>query len=127
MHIDRGEPLSADTGRSGSGKPGGKARSSRPRSSSSAHRGASSQPAHPADGIVRVSRATSGRKGKGVTLVTGLRLPPGALEALCKELKQRCATGGTVKDGVLELQGDHRDTVLAELRARGHTVKLAGG
>jgi len=81
----------------------------------------------PADGWVRVSRETKGRKGKGVTLVTGLRLAPAQLDALCRELKQRCGAGGSVKAGVVELQGDHRDTVLAELLARGFTAKLAGG
>lgn len=79
------------------------------------------------DGIVRVSRETKGRKGKGVTLVTGLPMAPTQLEELCRELKQRCGAGGAVKAGVIELQGDHRDAVLAELLARGFKAKLAGG
>ena len=81
----------------------------------------------PSDGIVRVSRETRGRKGKGVTLVAGLRMAPAQLDELCRQLKQRCGAGGTVKDGVIEIQGDHRDAVLAELESRGHAVKRAGG
>ncbi|EFL52187.1 translation initiation factor SUI1 [Solidesulfovibrio fructosivorans JJ]] len=79
------------------------------------------------DGIVRVSRQTKGRKGKGVSCVTGVPLPPEALEDLAKKLKQRCGAGGTVKDGVIEIQGDHRDALALELRKLGYTVKLAGG
>ena len=79
------------------------------------------------DGIVRISRQTKGRKGKGVSCVTGIPLPPDALEALAKQLKQRCGAGGTVKDGVIEIQGDHRETLAAELKKLGYTVKLAGG
>ncbi len=66
------------------------------------------------DGKVRISLSTKGRKGKGVTLVTGLAMPPGELKALGKELKQKCGTGGTVKQGVIEIQGDHRE-LLKEL------------
>jgi translation initiation factor 1 len=125
MHIDRGEPLSADKGGSaGKGRLAGKGGHAGKGKGSGARHGAAS---HPADGIVRVARETKGRKGKGVTLVTGLRLPPDALEALCKELKQRCGAGGTAKDGTIEIQGDHRDALVAELEARGHTVKRAGG
>jgi len=79
------------------------------------------------DGVVRVSRETKGRKGKGVTLVTGAPLAGDALKDLAKKLKQRCGSGGTVKDGVIEIQGDHRDVVVAELSALGWTVKKAGG
>lgn len=79
------------------------------------------------DGIVRIQRETKGRKGKGVTLITGLDLPLPALKALAKELKQRCGTGGTVKDGVIEIQGDQRDLLLNLLQQRGWKVKLAGG
>jgi translation initiation factor 1 len=79
------------------------------------------------DGIVRISRQTKGRKGKGVSCVTGIALPADALEALAKQLKQRCGAGGTVKDGVIEIQGDHRETLAAELKKLGYTVKLAGG
>jgi translation initiation factor 1 len=79
------------------------------------------------DGVVRISRQTKGRKGKGVTLVTGLALDEAALNALSKRLKQKCGAGGAVKDGVIEIQGDHRQTLLAELTALGHKPKLAGG
>jgi translation initiation factor 1 len=79
------------------------------------------------DGIVRILRQTKGRKGKGVSCVTGLLLSPDQLEALAKRLKQRCGAGGTVKDGVIEIQGDHRETLAAALRELGYTVKLAGG
>jgi translation initiation factor 1 len=79
------------------------------------------------DGTVRVSRETKGRKGKGVSLVSGVPLGAEALAALAKELKQRCGTGGTVKDGVIEIQGDHRDRLIEELQSRGHRVKRAGG
>lgn len=79
------------------------------------------------DGIVRVSRETKGRKGKGVTLVIGLPLKPSDLKKLAKELKQRCGTGGAVKDGALEIQGDQRDVLVEELQARGWTVKRSGG
>lgn len=79
------------------------------------------------DGVVRVSRETKGRKGKGVTLVTGVPLAGGDLAALGKALKKRCGTGGTVKDGVIEIQGDQRDTLVAELERRGYRVKRAGG
>ena len=79
------------------------------------------------DGIVRISRQTKGRKGKGVSCVTGIALPPEKLEVLAKQLKQRCGAGGTVKDGVIEIQGDHRETLAAELKKLGYTVKLAGG
>lgn len=79
------------------------------------------------DGIVRVGRETKGRKGAGVTIVTGVPLGGGDLAALAKALKQRCGSGGTVKDGVIEVQGDHRDTIVAELQKKGWTVKRVGG
>jgi len=79
------------------------------------------------DGIVRVGRETKGRKGKGVTIVTGLKLSGPALEALGSQLKKRCGSGGTVKDGTIEIQGDHRDLVVAELEKLGWTVKRVGG
>jgi translation initiation factor 1 len=78
-------------------------------------------------GVVRVGRETQGRKGKGVTVVTGLPLTGDALEALGSRLKRRCGSGGTVKDGVIEIQGDHRDLLVAELAAQGYTVKRSGG
>jgi translation initiation factor 1 len=79
------------------------------------------------DGIVRVQRETKGRRGKTVTTIGGIPLPDGDLRDLASELKRRCGTGGSVKDGVIEIQGDHRDTLVAELEARGFTVKRAGG
>jgi translation initiation factor 1 len=79
------------------------------------------------DGIVRIRRETSGRKGKGVTTITGFDLDAAALKTMAKQLKQKCSTGGTVKDGVIEIQGDHRDKLKTELEKLGHTVKLAGG
>jgi len=86
------------------------------------------QPAVPAgDGTVRVSRETKGRGGKAVTLVRGLALDAAALAALAKQLKAACGSGGTVKDGVIEVQGDHVDKVIAALRQGGHAVKRAGG
>ncbi|WP_093214421.1 MULTISPECIES: translation initiation factor Sui1 [unclassified Variovorax] len=79
------------------------------------------------DGIVRVSHETKGRKGKGVTVVKGVALDAEGLVALGKQLKTACGSGGTVKDGVIEIQGDHRETVIAALVKQGHTVKRAGG
>ena len=79
------------------------------------------------DGIVRVSRETKGRKGKGVTLITGLSLDAEPLKRLGKRLKAKCGSGGTVKNGVIEIQGDHRDLVVEELKQEGFTVKRAGG
>jgi translation initiation factor 1 len=79
------------------------------------------------DGIIRLSRETKGRKGKGVTLVTGFQGSEDDLKALAKKLKQLCGTGGTVKDGVIEIQGDMRHKIQQALEASGHRVKLAGG
>lgn len=79
------------------------------------------------DGVVRIRRETSGRKGKGVTTVTGIPLPADKLKALAKKLKQKCGTGGAVKDGVVEIQGDHREGLKAMLEAEGYVVKLSGG
>jgi len=79
------------------------------------------------DGVVRVSRQTKGRGGKSVTLVKGLALDAIALAALGKQLRTACGCGGTVKDGVIEIQGDHCDLVLATLKKQGHDAKRAGG
>ena len=79
------------------------------------------------DGIVRVSRETRGRAGKGVTLVKGLALDAAALVQLAKQLKAVCGSGGTVKDGVIEVQGDHCERVIEHLKKDGWTVKRAGG
>lgn len=81
----------------------------------------------PRDGVVRVSRQTKGRKGKGVTLITGVPLDAAELVELAKDLKRRCGSGGTIKDGVIEIQGDHRDLIVTELEKRGWKVKIAGG
>jgi translation initiation factor 1 len=80
-----------------------------------------------APGPVRVSRESKGRGGKTVTLVRGLPLPAAELEALGKQLRSHCGSGGTVKDGVVEVQGDHAERVLAWLLQRGHAAKRAGG
>ncbi|MCD6586431.1 MAG: translation initiation factor Sui1 [Desulfobacteraceae bacterium] len=80
-----------------------------------------------ADGIVRVGRQTKGRKGKGVTLISGVPLDHEAIKNLGKELKKKCGTGGTVKDGIIEIQGDHRDLLILELEKKGWTVKRSGG
>lgn len=88
-------------------------------------RSAATRPA--GDGIVRVSRQTKGRAGKGVTLVKGLDLDDAALIALGKQLKTACGSGGTVKDGVIEVQGDHVERVMELLKAQGRSVKRAGG
>ena len=79
------------------------------------------------DGIVRIKRETKGRKGKGVTIISGLALPEKALKTLAKQLKQLCGTGGAVKLNTIEIQGDHREKLKETLEKQGHTVKLAGG
>ncbi|MCF8030217.1 MAG: translation initiation factor Sui1 [Desulfohalobiaceae bacterium] len=79
------------------------------------------------DGVVRVQRETKGRKGKGVTLVRGLPLEEEALKKLAQKLKSKCGSGGTVKDGVIEIQGNHRDQLVEVLQKEGYTVKRAGG
>jgi len=81
----------------------------------------------PNDGIVRLMRETKGRKGKGVTLITGLPLAGGELKKLAKSLKQKCGCGGSIKNGIVEIQGDHRELLEQELTARGYKVKRAGG
>lgn len=79
------------------------------------------------DGIVRIQRQTSGRKGKGVCLVTGIDLDDADLVKLAAELKKKCGYGGAVKDGIIEIQGDKRDLIKTLLEAKGMKVKLAGG
>ena len=79
------------------------------------------------DGIVRIQRQTKGRKGKGVSIITGLDLEDTPLKLLAAELKKVCGCGGSVKDGTIEIQGDARDKIKAHLEKKGHTVKLAGG
>ena len=79
------------------------------------------------DGVVRVSRETHGRGGKAVTLIRGLDLDAGALAALGKRLRSACGAGGTQRDGVIEVQGDHCERVIDWLKTEGHAVKRAGG
>jgi translation initiation factor 1 len=79
------------------------------------------------DGRVRVERQTKGRKGKGVSLITGLPLAGAELKSLAGELKRACGCGGTVKDGVIEIQGDNRELIVAELKKRGYDAKKSGG
>lgn len=79
------------------------------------------------DGTVRVRRETKGRGGKTVTVVTGVPLQGEELKTLAGELKRRCGTGGTLKDGIIEIQGDHGDTLVAALVAKGFKAKRAGG
>lgn len=79
------------------------------------------------DGIVRVSRSTGGRKGKGVMVVNGIPLDSDGLKKLAKELKSKFAVGGSVKNGSIEIQGDFREKLAAELTQLGWTVKLSGG
>ena len=79
------------------------------------------------DGVARVSRSTKGRGGKTVTLINGLALDEPGLIQLGKQLKAACGSGGTVKDGVIEVQGDHCETVMQALLKQGHTAKRTGG
>ncbi len=85
----------------------------------------SSRPA--GDGVIRVSLDKKGRAGKAVTLITGLPGSDEDLKALAAELKRRCGTGGTLKDGVIEIQGDHRDALIAALQSKGFRPKKSGG
>lgn len=80
-----------------------------------------------ADGAVRVSRETKGRGGKAVTVIRGLGLEPEPLALLGKQLRTACGSGGTVKDGVIEVQGDHAERVVELLKAQGHNARRAGG
>lgn len=80
----------------------------------------------PNDGIVRLRRETKGRKGKGVTLIDGLGMDTDALGSFAKTLKNKCGSGGTVKEGIIEIQGDHRQFLATFLQEAGYKVKLAG-
>ena len=84
-------------------------------------------PPVPRDGVVRLFRDRGGRNGKTVTVIHGLPERGPAHEARLSEMKRLCGAGGTLKDGVLEIQGDHRERLASRLRALGYTVKLAGG
>lgn len=79
------------------------------------------------DGVVRLQRRTQGRGGKTVTTITGVNLPAEELKQLAKRLKQLCGSGGSIHEGVIEIQGDHRPNLKVELERLGYTVKLAGG
>ena len=83
--------------------------------------------AHGGPARVRVGREVAGRAGKGVSVITGLPLDASGLAALATRLKKLCGAGGAVKDGVIEIQGDHRDTVVEILKTEGYTPVLAGG
>ena len=84
-------------------------------------------PTPPRDGVVRLFRDRGGRNGKTVTVIRGLPERGPALEARAAEMKRLCGAGGTLKDGMVEIQGDHRERLAEHLRALGYTVKLAGG
>ena len=79
----------------------------------------------PRDGVVRIFRGKGGRGGKAMSVVRGL--PPRDLDAVAKDLKKHCGSGGTVKGGAVEIQGDHREKIAARLESQGFVVKLAGG
>lgn len=88
----------------------------------------SKKPAGPrGDGNVRVRRESKGRRGKVMTVIVGLALEEAALAELAAKLKKKLGTGGAVKDGAIEIQGDHRDTLVTMLREMGHSAKPAGG
>jgi translation initiation factor 1 len=87
---------------------------------------AAEETARASDGIVRIGRSTKGRRGKVVTTIAGVPLASDELAALAGELKRRCGTGGALKDDVIEIQGDHRDTLVADLERRGFEVKRVG-
>lgn len=79
------------------------------------------------DGIIRVGRETKGRNGKGVTTISGFDMNADELKTMAKKLKQVCGTGGTAKDGKIEIQGDQRDKILSYLKEQGYNAKRAGG
>ena len=79
------------------------------------------------DGIIRVQREVKGRKGKTVTIVSGFQINADKLKNLASQLKRRCGTGGSVKDGVIIIQGDHRDILITEPQNRGFKAKISGG
>ncbi len=79
------------------------------------------------DGVVRLRLDTKGRKGKGVTLITGIPLTPSELKAFAKKLKKKCGSGGSIKDGTVEIQGDHVALLMTELGKQGWTVRRSGG
>jgi len=82
---------------------------------------------YPGDGIIRIRREVKGRKGKTATVIIGIPLDDNDLKQFAKELKQRCGTGGSIKDGAIIIQGDHRNTILDEIKKKGYNAKIAGG
>jgi translation initiation factor 1 len=97
----------------------------KPQAQSGQRAGKTPNQSFPDDGVVRISREKGGRGGKTVTMVRGL--PAADLEARAQELKRACGAGGTVRDGAVEIQGDHRQRLAEKLTALGYRVKLAGG
>jgi translation initiation factor 1 len=85
------------------------------------------EPRLKSDGIIRLRRETKGRKGKGVTTISGIPLPEAEIKLLCTKLKKMCGTGGAVKNATIEIQGDNRDKIKSMLEQLGYQVKLAGG
>jgi len=79
------------------------------------------------DGVIRIRREVKGRKGKTVTVIYGFQFGQGDLKTIAKQLKHQCGTGGSVKDDMIIIQGDHRETLMKLLKARGRMVKLSGG
>ncbi len=90
-------------------------------------KGSNAGPIAPGDGVIRIRRETKGRKGKGVTTLTGFQISDPDLKQLAAKLKRLCGTGGSVKKGVILIQGDHRAALQTELRKQGFQVKLSGG
>lgn len=84
-------------------------------------------PAQPTDGIIRIRREVKGRRGKTASIVSGFELDAGEIKEMARLLKRLCGTGGSVKDGEIVIQGDHRETIKAKLEQQGFNVKLAGG
>jgi translation initiation factor 1 len=109
MDSNRRVVYSTETGRMKEEKPGAKSTAAK------------------SDGTVRLRREVKGRGGGTVIIISGVPLSISSLKDLAGELKKKCGCGGTVKDGIIEIQGDHRDTLMRELQARGYKAKLAGG
>ena len=82
---------------------------------------------YPEDGIIRIMRETKGHKGKTVTVIGNTPFGENELNAFAKKLKTRCGTGGTIKDGEIIIQGDHRQVILDEITRQGYRAKLSGG
>jgi len=120
MHDDRRLVYSTETGSLGKPMPGGKKRKKQPAGQAPVIR-------NPAKQGVRIRRETKGRGGKSVCIIDGLNLSDNALKALLKKLKGQLGTGGAVKEGCIEIQGDHRDKLLAMLEKEGIRAKAAGG